>query len=51
VLVEALRQFKRTYDEPRLVERPGFGMPNRARLDLAAPSRRLDDGPGLCRVG
>ncbi len=50
-LVEALREFKRAYNEQWLVERHGFRTPRQARLDLAATSRRLDGGPGLCGVG
>src|SRR5262249_43561806 len=36
-LADALREFRRQYNDQWLVERHGFGTPNRARLDLAAP--------------
>jgi transposase InsO family protein len=50
-LVEALREFKRRYNEQWLIERHGFRTPNQARLDLVAPSGCLDGRPRLCRVG
>jgi transposase InsO family protein len=50
-LAEALRMFKRIYNEQWLVERHGYRTPHQARLDHAAPSRRSDGSPGSCRVG
>src|SRR4051812_49600292 len=41
-LVEALREFKRTYNAQWLIERHGFRTPSQARLDLAAASTGLD---------
>ena len=35
-LVEAVREFKRTYNEQWLIERHGFRTPSQARLDFAA---------------
>ena len=50
-LVEALREFKRTYNAQWLIERHGFRTPGQARLDLAAASTGLDLEPACRRVG
>jgi putative transposase len=50
-LIEALREFKRLYNEQWLIERHGFRTPNQARTDIAAASRGLDTGPTCRKVG
>ena len=46
-LVEALREFKRRYNEQWLIERHGYRTPSQARADSSAGSRRLDAGADL----
>ena len=48
---EALREFRRTYNDRWLVERHGYRTPSQVRIDLSAASRRLDAGPPCRRVG
>jgi hypothetical protein len=50
-LVEALREFRRRYNEEWLIERHGFRTPSQARIDFAATSKRLDAGLVCRRVG
>jgi hypothetical protein len=50
-LVEALREFKRSYNERWLIERHGFRSPRQVRLDLLAASGGWDAGPTCRRVG
>ena len=50
-LVEALRDFKRTYNERWLIERHGFRSPRQVRRDLLAASGGWDAGPTCRRVG
>ena len=50
-LVEALREFERTYNERWLIERHGFRSPRQVRLDLLAASESLDARPACRRVG
>ena len=50
-LVEALREFKRIYNERWLIERHGFRSPRQVRLDSLAASEGLDAGPTCRRVG
>jgi len=50
-LVEALREFKRTYNEQWLIERHGFRTPSEVRIAFAAASRGSDAGPPCRRVG
>jgi transposase InsO family protein len=49
-LVEALRGFKRRYNEPRLIERHGFRTPSQARAESLAESRFLDARPPCRKV-
>jgi transposase InsO family protein len=48
-LIEALRDFRRRYNEEWLIERHGFRTPCQARLDLAASGWKA--GPACRRVG
>jgi len=48
---EALRKFRRLYDEQWLIERHGFRTPSQARTDLVAASRGLDASPTCRKVG
>jgi putative transposase len=50
-LVEALREFKRLYNEQWLIERHGFRTPSQARSDLSGESKGLDTDPGCRKVG
>jgi putative transposase len=50
-LVEALREFKRTYNERWLIERHGFRSPRQVRLDFLAGPGGLDAEPICRRVG
>jgi transposase InsO family protein len=50
-LIEALREFKRLYNEQWLIERHGFRTPNQARTGFAAASRGLDACPACRNVG
>jgi transposase InsO family protein len=50
-LVEALREFKRTYNEQWLIERHGFRSPRQVRLEFLAASEPLDTGATCRRVG
>jgi hypothetical protein len=50
-LVEALRAFKRRYNEQWLIERHGFRTPSLARADIITPSRCLAAGEPCRRVG
>jgi hypothetical protein len=50
-LSEALREFKRTYNERWLIERHGFRSPRQVRLDFMAASGWSDAGPTCHRVG
>ena len=49
-LIEALREFKRRYNQQWLIERHGFRTPSQARLDQPAASSRLDNGAACRRV-
>ena len=50
-LVEALREFKRRYNEQWLIGRHGYRTPSQVRVDLPAGSKGLDAGPTCRRVG
>jgi hypothetical protein len=50
-LVEALREFKRTYNAQWLIERHGFRTPSQVRIECAAPSKGLGAGPACSKVG
>jgi transposase InsO family protein len=50
-LLEALREFRRRYNERWLIERHGYRSPRQVRLDLLAASGGLDTGPTCRRVG
>ena len=50
-LVEALREFRRYYNEHWLIERHGFRSPCQARSDFAASSAGLRAGPSCRKVG
>jgi putative transposase len=50
-LVEALRDFKRTYNERWLIGRHGYRSPGQVRLDLRAASEGLGTGLTCRRVG
>jgi transposase InsO family protein len=49
--VDALREFKRGYNQQWLIERHGFRTPSHARANLVATSRPLDSGAECRRVG
>jgi hypothetical protein len=48
--VEQLREFKRGYNEPLLIERLLLRTPHRARTDVAPASRGLDAGQSCVSV-
>src|SRR5262245_2395707 len=50
-LAEALRRFKRQYNEQWLIERHGYRTPAQARADRTTHSGGLDRGPTCRRVG
>jgi hypothetical protein len=50
-LVEALREFRRIYNEQWLIERHGFRTPSQVRIGFAAPSKDFDGGPECRQVG
>jgi transposase InsO family protein len=50
-LVEALREFKRLYDEHWLIERHGFRTPSQARIESLAESKDLEVGRKCRNVG
>jgi transposase InsO family protein len=50
-LIEALREFKRTYNEQWLIERHGFRTPSQARIDLPGRSGGPDLRPACRKVG
>ncbi len=49
-LVEALREFRRRYNDQWLIERHGYRTPNQVRLGLSG-GKGLDAGPPRRRVG
>jgi transposase InsO family protein len=50
-LVEALRAFRRSYNEDWLIQRHGFRSPSQARSDFTASSAGLTAGPSCRKVG
>ena len=50
-LIEALREFRRRYNEQWLIERHGFRTPSQVRFALSGTSEGLDAGPPCRRVG
>jgi transposase InsO family protein len=50
-LVEALREFKRLYNEQWLIERHGFRTPSQARIESLAESNALDVGRECRKLG
>ena len=50
-LVEALREFRRRYNEESLIGRHGFRTPSQVRYALSGTSEGLDAGPLCRRVG
>jgi hypothetical protein len=50
-LVEALREFRRRYNEQWLIGRHGHRWPSRARSDACRGSKPLETGAGCRRVG
>jgi putative transposase len=50
-LIEAMREFRRHYNEQWLIERHGFRSPKQVRADFAAGSKGLEAGPPRRRVG
>jgi hypothetical protein len=50
-LVQALREFKRLYNEQWLVERHGFRTPSQARTECLARSEDFQAGRACRRVG
>jgi transposase InsO family protein len=50
-LVEALREFRRRYNEQWLIERHGFRTPSQARIGFELESKRLDFSTVCLRVG
>ena len=50
-LIQALRQFKRRYNESWLIQASGFAPPNQARLVFTMASSRLDIEATCRRVG
>jgi transposase InsO family protein len=50
-LIEALREFRRRYNEQWLIERHGFRTPSQVRFDLSGTSKDLNAGPPCRRVG
>lgn len=50
-LVEALREFKRRYNGPWLIERHGFRTPSQARVDRNAAANRLESASPCRKVG
>jgi putative transposase len=50
-LVEALRQFRRRYNEQWLIERHGYRTPSQARLGLGSGAKALEAGAKCRRVG
>jgi len=50
-LDEALRQFKRRYNEQWLIERHGYRTPLQARLEASATGGRLEPDPPCRKVG
>jgi hypothetical protein len=50
-LAEALREFRRRYNEQWLIERHGFRTPSQARGDFTAASTRLGSRSVCLRVG
>jgi hypothetical protein len=50
-LADALREFRRRYNDQWLIERHGFRTPSQARADALAASRQLDAAPPGRKVG
>jgi transposase InsO family protein len=50
-LVEALREFRRRYNEQWLIARHGYRTPNQVRAGLSAVPRGLEAGPPCRKVG
>ena len=50
-LVEALREFRRRYNEQWLIERHGYRTPSQARSDACRGSKPLETGARCRRVG
>jgi transposase InsO family protein len=50
-LVEAIREFKRLYNEQWLIERHGFRTPSQARIESLAESKTLEVGRECRKVG
>jgi putative transposase len=50
-LVESLREFRRRYNEQRLIERHGYRTPSQARLDFCSGARTLEARAKCRRVG
>ena len=50
-LVEALRQFKQTYNEQWLIERHGFRTPAQDRSDRSRPGNEREVAPPGRRAG
>jgi hypothetical protein len=50
-LVEALREFRRRYNEQWLIERHGYRTPSEARLDLGTGVGALQAGARCRRAG
>jgi hypothetical protein len=50
-LVEAQREFRRSYNEDWLIQRHGYRSPSQARSDFAARPGSLSAGPTCRRVG
>jgi transposase InsO family protein len=50
-LIEALREFRRRYNEHWLIERHGYRTPSQARLDSCSGARALEARAKCCRAG
>jgi hypothetical protein len=50
-LLEALREFRRRYNEQWLIERHGSRTPSQVRVDFLVTSKNLNNGPPRCKVG
>ena len=50
-LVEALREFRRRYNEQWLIERHGYRTPSQSRSDAGRGSNPLETRARCCRVG
>jgi putative transposase len=50
-LLQALREFRRRYNEQWPIERLGYRRPDLERIDLASRTKRSEAGPTRCKAG